>query len=75
VQTRGGDVIAGRLLSENAVAIEVIDATGKTHELQRMDMRRVQASDLSVMPEGFEQLSAQDLTDLIEFLATSTVKH
>jgi putative membrane-bound dehydrogenase-like protein len=75
VQTRSGDVIAGRLLSENAVAIEVIDSTGKTHELQRKDMRRVQASDLSVMPEGFEQLSAQDLTDLIEFLATSTVKH
>jgi putative membrane-bound dehydrogenase-like protein len=74
-QTKTGDVIAGRLLSENAVEIEVIDATGKTHVLERKDMNRLQASDLSVMPEGFEQLPPQDLADLLEFLATSNVKH
>jgi hypothetical protein len=43
--------------------------------LQRKDMNRLQASDLSVMPEGFEQLPPQDLADLLEFLATSNVKH
>jgi putative membrane-bound dehydrogenase-like protein len=74
-QTRSGDVIAGRLLSENALAVELIDATGKTHQLERKDMRRLQASDLSVMPEGFEQIPAQDLKDLLEFLGTSNVKH
>ena len=74
-QTRTGDVIAGRLLSENAVEVEVIDATGKTHALQRRDLRRLQASDLSVMPEGFEQIPPQDLKDMLEFLGTSNVKH
>ena len=74
-QTRGGDVIAGRLLSENTVAVEVIDATGKTHQLDRKNLSRLQASELSVMPEGFEQLPAKDMADLLEFLATSKVKH
>jgi putative heme-binding domain-containing protein len=74
-QTGTGDVIAGRLLSENEVAVELIDATGKVHELQRKDMRRLLASDLSVMPEGFEQLPPQDLKDLLEYLGTSNVKH
>mgnify|MGYP006164551407 CR=1 FL=1 len=30
---------------------------------------------VGVMPEGFEQLSQQDLTDLLDFLGTSQVKH
>jgi len=74
-ETRSGDNITGRLLAENAVSVEIIDATGFTHILQRKDLRRLRASELSVMPEGFESISAQELTDLLEFLGTSTVKH
>lgn len=69
------DVISGRLLSESNTSIELIDAAGQKHALSRDSLESLTASNLSVMPEGFEQLPEQDIVDLLEFLATSNVKH
>ena len=69
------DVITGRLLSESQTSVEIIDATGTVHPIQRSELKSLTASDKSVMPEGFEALPPQDLTDLLKFLETSKVKH
>lgn len=69
------DVIAGRLISESQTSVEIIDAAGVVHPIQRSQIKKLEASNLSVMPEGFEQLPPDDLTNLLEFLATSKVKH
>lgn len=69
------DVISGKLSAESLTSIEIIDAAGQKHPLDRKDIKRLTASDRSVMPEGFEQLPPQELTDLIEYMATSKVKH
>jgi hypothetical protein len=53
----------------------LIDTTGKTHEISRDEIQALKQSDLSVMPEGFESLPPEDLTSLLEYLATSRVKH
>ncbi|HEV8606796.1 MAG TPA: PVC-type heme-binding CxxCH protein [Tepidisphaeraceae bacterium] len=74
VETRE-DVLYGRLLSENATAIEIIDAQAQKHTLQRKDIKKLRASDLSVMPEGFEQIAPDELTNLLEFISASKVKH
>jgi putative heme-binding domain-containing protein len=74
VQTKD-EVATGRLLSESRTSIELIDAAGKTHVFDRQDIKRLKASDLSVMPEGFEQLPKDDIAGILEYLSTSKVKH
>jgi putative membrane-bound dehydrogenase-like protein len=69
------DVIAGRLISESQTSVEIIDAAGAVHPVQRSQIKKLEASNLSVMPEGFEQLPQEDLTNLLEFLSMSKVKH
>jgi putative heme-binding domain-containing protein len=74
VQTKD-EVVAGRLLSESRNSIEVIDAAAKSHVIDRQDIQRLKASELSVMPEGFEQLPKDDIAGILEFLSASKVKH
>lgn len=69
------EVLFGRLMGESKTSVEIIDAAGKLHEVPRQEIRKLFASDRSVMPEGFEQLPGQEITSLLEFLAQSTVKH
>jgi putative heme-binding domain-containing protein len=69
------DVIAGRLLTESKTSVEIIDPAGQVHVLQRDQLKSLSASDKSVMPEGFEQLPPEDLANLLDYLATSKVKH
>jgi hypothetical protein len=68
------DVITGRLLAESQTSVEIIDAAGMVHVLQRDQIKGLTSSNRSVMPEGFEQLPPQDISDLLEFLSTSKVK-
>jgi putative membrane-bound dehydrogenase-like protein len=69
VATKAGRVVSGLLASETKTAVEILDAEGKLHAVQREDIEELQASNKSLMPEGFEkQMSADDLVNLLEFL-------
>ena len=74
VQTKD-EVVSGRLLSESRTSVEIIDSAAKTHVIDRQDIKRIKAQDLSVMPEGFEQLPKDDIAGILEFLSTSKGKH
>jgi putative heme-binding domain-containing protein len=74
-RTTAGDLIDGRLSAESATSVEITDATGQVHTFQRDKLRSLTVIDRSVMPEGFEQLSQQEIADLLEFLAASKVKN
>jgi putative heme-binding domain-containing protein len=69
------DAITGRLLAETQTSIEILDATGQTHVLERSKVKKLRASELSVMPEGFEQIAPEDIGNLLEFIGSSKVKH
>lgn len=69
------EILYGRLLTESRTSIEIIDASGKTHEIQRENIVKLEATDHSVMPEGFEKLGPDDMASLLEYLGTSKVKH
>jgi hypothetical protein len=43
--------------------------------IERSDISKLGASNLSVMPEGFEQLPPDDLAAILEYLSQSKVKH
>ena len=69
VQTDDGKVYSGLLASETKTAIELIDVEAKKHQILRENIEELVASTKSLMPEGFEkQHTAQELTDLLEFL-------
>jgi hypothetical protein len=62
-------VLTGLLASETKTAVEILDAEGARHTVLRDDIDDFQASNKSLMPEGFEkQLSETDLANLLEFL-------
>ncbi len=69
VATAEGRVLTGLLTSETKTSIELADAEGKKHALQREDIEELIASPKSLMPDGFEkQMSADELVHLLEFL-------
>ena len=64
-----GRVMNGLLASESKTAIEIFDAEGKKHAIQRDDIDELVASTKSLMPEGFEkQVKPDDIANLLEFL-------
>lgn len=70
------EILYGRMLSESRTTIEIIDAAGKVHAIDRKNVEALSTSELSVMPEGFEQsIPAADLANLLEFLSSSKEKH
>ncbi|ADV62957.1 membrane-bound dehydrogenase domain protein [Isosphaera pallida ATCC 43644] len=69
VVTDDGLVLSGLLASETKTSLELIDADGRKHLIERAQVEELRASEKSLMPEGFEsQMSRSDLNDLLEFL-------
>src|SRR5579864_2257313 len=69
VEMKDGRTFSGLLASETKTTIELVDAETKRHVLQRSEIDELQASNKSLMPEGFEkQLKPEDLVNLLEFL-------
>lgn len=73
VTTKGGDTFAGRLDSESQNAVDIFDTTGQKHTIQRKEIEKLEASNLSLMPEGFGGLPPQDLQNLLEYISQSKV--
>jgi hypothetical protein len=61
VVTRDGETVAGRLDTETATSIEILDTAGQKHAIQRKDIQSIEPSNQSIMPGGFEQLPAGTL--------------
>ncbi len=69
VVTTAGQIISGLMNSETKTSLELVDAEGKKHVLNRSDIEEISVSPKSLMPEGFEkQINEKDLTDLLEFM-------
>ena len=68
-ETVAGEIETGILESESADAVVLRQALGKKTILPRKQIKRLESSGVSLMPEGLEAgLSAQDLRDLVAFL-------
>jgi len=75
VTQKDGESLSGRLDAETATSVEILDTTGTKHVIQRSTIAKLESSGQSIMPGGFEQLPPQDLSDLLEFLASAAAKH
>jgi len=69
VTTKGGDTFSGRLEAETQTTVEILDTTAQKHVVQRKDIASMDASQLSIMPAGFEALPPEDLKALLEFMS------
>jgi len=68
-ETASGEIETGIMESESADAVVLLQALGKKTPLPRKQIKRLESSGLSLMPEGLEAgLSPADLRDLIAFL-------
>jgi putative membrane-bound dehydrogenase-like protein len=69
VTTDEGRVVTGLLVAESKTAIEVVDAEGQRHAIQRDGIDELVASPNSLMPVGFEkQIPPAGFADLLAFL-------
>ncbi len=71
VETRNGESHLGVLAGENPLAVVLKLPNGETARVRRENVLSLRGSDKSLMPEGLEEgLSAQDMADLLEFIAS-----
>ncbi|MEZ6087672.1 MAG: c-type cytochrome [Pirellulaceae bacterium] len=69
VQTIDGRVLTGMIGAESASSITLKRAEGKEDVILRSNIELMQATGVSLMPEGFENdLKKQDLADVISFV-------
>ena len=69
ITTAAGDTLTGLLISETASGLTLRRAGLPDEMIPRAQIKEVQASGRSLMPEGLEAgLNPQDLADLLEFL-------
>ena len=69
VTTDDGRVVTGLLAAESRTAVELVDAEGKRHPIQRDEIDEFQPSPNSLMPVGFEkQIQPKGFADLLAFL-------
>ena len=69
VATTDGRILNGLMASETKTAVELLDAEGKAHVVQRSDIDELVSSKKSLMPEGFDkQVPPAAIADLLAFL-------
>ncbi len=69
VETKEGESHAGLIVNETASSVTVRQLLGIEVVVARGQIARMQASKLSLMPEGLEEgLSSQDIADLVEYV-------
>ena len=69
VTTTDGETFSGRLEAETQTTVEILDTTAQQHVIQRKNIASLDASQVSIMPTGFESLPPDELKALLEYLA------
>lgn len=68
VETKDGRTISGRLVEETDARIKLLSAGPKEEVIAKSDIATKRVSELSVMPEGLEQMPDDDFRNLIWFI-------
>ncbi len=68
VETKDGRSVAGRLVEDTASHVKLLAAGPKTEIIAKSDIERLHVSELSVMPEGLEQMPDADFRNLISYV-------
>src|SRR6185503_17909137 len=67
-ELKDGRTVSGRLADENESRIRLLSAGPKEDILARSDIANLRVSQLSLMPEGLEQMLDDDFRNLMAFI-------
>jgi putative heme-binding domain-containing protein len=71
ILTQDGEVITGLLVSESDTTIQIVSSTGEKFNVPMSDVSERRLESTSLMPAGLlEQLTAQEMADLLAYLAS-----
>jgi putative heme-binding domain-containing protein len=68
--TRDGATITGRLLNQDTFTLQLLDAQERLLLLEKSNLREFSLIKASPMPSYRDKLSAQELADLVGYLAS-----
>ncbi|MBI4323848.1 MAG: hypothetical protein HY674_01140 [Chloroflexi bacterium] len=68
VETKDGRSVSGRLVEESETRIKLLASGPKEEVIAKSDIASIRVSELSVMPEGLEQMPESDFRNLIWFI-------
>jgi putative heme-binding domain-containing protein len=68
VETKDGRLLNGRLVEETETRVKLLSAGPKEEVVARSDMAKLRVSEMSVMPEGLEQMPDADFRNLIWYI-------
>jgi putative membrane-bound dehydrogenase-like protein len=68
VETKDGRSLSGRMVEDTATRVKLLSAGPKEEVIARSDIASLRVSELSVMPEGLEQMPDADFRNLILFI-------
>jgi putative heme-binding domain-containing protein len=72
--TADGKTVTGRLLNQDGFSVQLIDASSQLRSFQKADLREFTIVTTNPMPSYANQMSAQDLTDLVNYLSSLKVQ-
>ncbi|MBM3823160.1 MAG: DUF1080 domain-containing protein [Verrucomicrobia bacterium] len=71
VETRDGEEIAGALKADTGDGVTLVDASGRTHTIPRVNIVNRRTSEKSLMPDGLHAgLGLEEFRDLVAFVAS-----
>jgi len=68
VETKDGRSLSGRVVEDTDVRVKLVSSGPKEEVIAKSDIARIHTSELSVMPEGLEQMPDADFRNLIWYI-------
>ena len=68
IETKDDRTVAGRMVENNDARVRILSAGPKEDIVAKSDIKSMRVSELSVMPEGLEQMPDEDFRNLVAFL-------
>ena len=68
--TSDGKTVTGRLLNQDGFSVQIIDSSGQLRSFQKSGLREFTIVTTNPMPSYTDKVSAQELTDLVQYLSS-----
>ncbi|MHB8522976.1 MAG: PVC-type heme-binding CxxCH protein [Limisphaerales bacterium] len=75
VETRDGRSVSGRLVEDTTTHVKLLSAGPKEDVVARSEIASIRVSEISVMPEGLEQMPDADFRNLVWFVMNPPQDH
>ena len=72
VTTKDGRTLSGRLVEDTDTRVKLLSTGPKEDLIAKSDVASMRVSEMSVMPEGLEQMPDADFRNLIQFILNPT---